>query len=75
MYLTLVVDDDLFVAATKVALERRTNVNQMVREYLEALVEEAGRKRVARARLKETMANGLVSRGERNWSREDLHER
>jgi predicted HicB family RNase H-like nuclease len=38
--LTLVVDEDLLLAARKVALDQRTSVNQLVREYLAALVEE-----------------------------------
>jgi len=73
--LTLVIDDDLLLAARKVALDQRTSVNQLVREYLTALVEEPGRRRFARARLKAAFETGLVNAGERNWSRDDLHDR
>lgn len=72
---TLVIDEDLLLSARKVALDQRTSVNQLVREYLTALVEDPGRRRLARARLKRTFAQGLVRVGERTWSRDDLHER
>jgi hypothetical protein len=73
--LTLVVEEDLLLAARKVALDQRTSVNQMVREYLAALVEEPGRRRLARARLRKAFETGLVDIGERSWSRDDLYAR
>jgi hypothetical protein len=72
---TLVVEEDLLLAARKVALEQRTSVNQLVREYLAALVEEPSRKRLARARLRKAFEAGLVEVGDRNWSRDDLYVR
>ena len=72
---TLVVDEDLLLAARKVALDQRTSVNQLVREYLAALVEEPSRRRLARARLRKAFETGLVDVGNRNWSRDDLHDR
>jgi hypothetical protein len=72
---TLVVEEDLLLAARKVALDQRTSVNQLVREYLAALVKEPSRRRLARARLKKTLETGLVEVGERKWSRDELYER
>jgi hypothetical protein len=72
---TLVVDEDLLLAARKVALDQRTSVNQLVREYLAALVEEPGRRRLARARLRKIFDTGLVDIGDRTWSRDDLYDR
>ena len=72
---TLVVDEDLLLAARKVALDRRTSVNQLVRGYLTALVEDPGRRRLARARLKKTFETGLVDVGDRNWRRDHLYDR
>ena len=72
---TLVVEEDLLLAARKVALDRRTSVNQLVREYLVALVEEPSRRQLARARLRNTFETGLVEVGDRKWSRDDLYER
>jgi hypothetical protein len=72
---TLVVEEDLLLAARKVALDQRTSVNQLVRDYLAALVEEPSRRRLARARLKKAFETGLIDIGDRKWSRDDLYER
>ena len=58
--LTLAVDEALLLATRKVALDQRTSVNRLVRDYLAALVEEPGRKRLARARLRAAFATGLI---------------
>ena len=68
-------EEDLLLAARKVALDQRTSVNQLVREYLSALVEEPGRRRLARARLREAFETGLVEIGDRTWSRDELYDR
>jgi len=70
--LTLVIEEDLLLAARKVALDQRTSVNQLVREYLTALVEELGRRRLAKARLRTMFETGIVDVGDRKWSRDDL---
>jgi hypothetical protein len=57
---TLVIDDDLLLAAKKITLDRRTSVNQLVQEFLAALVEEPNRRRPARARLGKVFQAGLV---------------
>ena len=72
---TLVVEEDLLLAARKVALDQRTSVNQLVREYLTALVEEPSRRRLAKARLRAVFETGIVEVGDPNWSRDDLYER
>jgi hypothetical protein len=73
--LTLVVEEDLLVAARKVARDRRTSLNQLVREYLAALVEEHSRKGLVRARLRAAFEIGLVDVSDRNWLRDDLYDR
>src|ERR1035438_191605 len=72
---TLVVGEDLLLAARKVALDQRTSVNQLVREYLARLVEEPSRRRLARARLRKAFETGLVRTGDRKWSRDELYDR
>jgi hypothetical protein len=72
---TLVIEEDLLLAARKVALDRRTSVNQLVREYLTALVDEPSRKRLARARLRKKFETGLVDVGDWKWNREDIYDR
>ena len=72
---TLVVEEDVLLAARKIALDQRTSVNQLVREYLTALVEEPSRRRLARARLRQAFETGLVEVGDRKWSRDELYQR
>jgi hypothetical protein len=72
---TLVIEEDLLLEARKIALERGTSVNQLVREYLAALVEEPSQKRLARARLEKVFERGIVEVGKLNWSRDDLYDR
>ena len=72
---TLVIEENLLLEATKIALKQRTSVNQLVREYLTALVEEPGLRRLARARLKKALETGLVEVGDRTSSRDDLYDR
>jgi len=73
--LTLTVDEDLLLAARKIALDRGTSVNQLVREHLAAIVEETSVRRLARSRLKKAFKTGIVEVGERTWTRDDLYER
>lgn len=73
--LTLTLDEQLLLEARKIALDRRTSVNQMVRDYLYGLVAEADRRKIARARLSELFDRGLVEVGERTWTRDELYER
>jgi len=72
---TLVVEEELLLAARKIALDRKTSVNQLVREFLTSLVEEDTRKSLARARLKRALETGLVEIGDKNWTRDDLYVR
>ena len=72
---TLVVEEDLLLAARKIALNQRTSVNQLVRKYLAELVDEPNRRRLARARLKQAFETGRIEVGDRTWTREDLYER
>jgi hypothetical protein len=73
--LTLVLDEELLLAARKLALERRTSVNQLVRDYLTGLVASESRKQAARESLKKMMEKGLYEVGEITWTREDLYDR
>ena len=51
--LTLALDEDLLRAARKVALDRNTSVNQLVRDLLAQMVSETDRHKDARERLQE----------------------
>ncbi|MBW2264218.1 MAG: CopG family transcriptional regulator [Deltaproteobacteria bacterium] len=73
--LTLSVDEAVLLEARKIALDRNTSVNRLIREYLADLVRQDGRRRAALSRLSASMRDGLYTVGKVDWSREDLHER
>lgn len=72
---TLTLDGDLLRLARKLALDRNTSVNQLVREFLEHLVQEQGRRQAAQADIEDMFRTTRVEVGRRNWTRHDLHER
>jgi hypothetical protein len=71
--LTLTLDERLLRAARKVAIERGTSVNQLVREFLASLVRETDRQQVALAGLDEIFRTTRIQVGRRTWRREGLH--
>jgi len=73
--LTLTLDEDLLRAARKVAIDRNTSVNRMVRDYLERVVRETDQRQTALATLDEIFRTQRVEVGRRTWKRQDLHER
>jgi len=73
--LTLTLDEDLLRAARKVALDRDTSVNQLVRDYLAQLVRETDRQQAALASLDEIFRTSRFEIGSKTWTRDDLHER
>ncbi len=73
--LTLSIEDETLHEARKYALEHRTTVNQLVREYLSGLTGLQERRRIARERLLAAMDKGLVDLGGRRLKREELYDR
>ena len=73
--LTLAIEDEVLETARRLAHERGTTLNQLVREHLADLVAREGRRRAAAERLKRAMREELVEVGPRTWTREDLYER
>ena len=73
--LTLTLDEELLRAARKTALDRNTSVNQLVRDYLTALVRERDRQEAAIANLDRLFREHPVRIGRRTWTRQELHER
>jgi hypothetical protein len=73
--LTLTVDEELIREARKVALDRNTSVNKLVRGYLEELVAESGAQHRAMIDLDELFREKPYTVGTKNWSRDELHER
>ena len=74
--LTLTIDDDVLRKARKIAIDRDTSVNELVRQYLSKLVQdEKVRKASSLAELEELFRASRVSLGGRTWTRDELHER
>jgi hypothetical protein len=73
--LTLVIDQDLLLAARKVALDRRTSVNAMVRDFLAGVTTQSKSRAKARARLEKFFEARPVRPGKITWTREDLYDR
>jgi hypothetical protein len=72
---TLSVDEDVLVRVRRYAVERRSSVNALVREYLKTLAEKEDRAQGARRRLRELSRSSRAKLGARSWARADLHER
>ena len=72
---TLTIDEDLLLAARKLALDRNTSVNAMVREYLATETSQAQRRAESRATLEKFFNDPVVRIGKIDWKREDLYDR
>ncbi len=78
--LTLTVDEDLLREARKVALDRHTSVNELVRQFLTGLVQsqedEVRRRRENVERLDELFRTSTLRIGGKiTWTRDELYER
>ena len=73
--LTITLDEQLLRDARKVAIDRNTSVNRLIRDFLVRLVREKDQQQAALADLDEIFRTMPVSIGERSWTRDDLHER
>jgi hypothetical protein len=73
--LTITLDEQLLRDARKIAIDRNTSVNRLIRDFLAGLVREQDRRQAALADVEEIFRTTRVSVGRRSWTREDLHER
>jgi Arc/MetJ family transcription regulator len=72
---TLALDEETLREARRIAAERSTTVNAMVREFLEPLTTRESQARKARQRIAELCCDSTAEVGERRSSRDELHER
>ena len=72
---TLALDDRVLRDARRIAAERSTSLNAMIREFLEDLTERESRASQARRRISELCRDSTAEVGPRSWSRDELHER
>jgi len=73
--LTIALDEALLREARKLAAERSTSVNAMIREFLEQETKRESETARARMRIGEMCRSARAEVGQLTWSRDDLHER
>jgi hypothetical protein len=61
--------------ARRIAAERSTTLNALIREFLERLTARESQSRSARARIVELSREAKAEVGQRRWTRDELHER
>lgn len=72
---TLAVDEAVLREARRIAAERSTSLNALIRDYLGELTERESRIPAARRRIVELCRDARAEVGERGWTRDELHER
>jgi hypothetical protein len=73
--LTIALDEATLRNARKIAAERSTTLNALIRDFLERLNLRESRARQARLRVAELCRESKAEVGERNWTRDELHGR
>lgn len=73
MNVTLSIDGRLVAEAIRVAANRGTTLNQLIRDYLVTLIQMEDMQMVV-SQLEELWASGDY-RSDAGWTRDDLHER
>ena len=72
---TLAIDESLLREARRIAADRSTTLNAMIREFLQELAERESQAAIARKKIVELCRASQASVGEKTWTRDDLHER
>ena len=72
---TLALDEATLRDARRIAAERSTSVNALVREFLDQLTARESRAHTARERIVKLSRGSRAARGNATWTRDDLHAR
>ncbi len=72
---TIALDEATLRDARRIAAERSTSLNGLIRDFLERLSLRESHARGARRRIAELCRESEAEVGERKWARDDLHER
>ncbi len=72
---TIALDEALLRDARRIAAERSTSVNALIRDFLERVTRRESHARTARRRIAELCRDSDAEVGDRSWSRDELHER
>ena len=72
---TIALDESLLREARRVAADRGTTLNAMLREFLVELTERESEAVKARRRIIELCRRSRAEVGPKTWTRDELHER
>jgi len=72
---TIALDEWLIRDARRIAADRSTTLNAMIREFLQELAERESQTAQARRRIVEMCRSSHAEIGPKTWMRDDLHER
>ena len=72
---TIALEESLLREARRIAADRSTTLNAMIRGFLEELARNESRAMKARERIVELCRETHAEVGPRTWSRDELHER
>mgnify|MGYP001826921415 CR=1 FL=1 len=72
---TLAIEEKTLREARRIAAERSTSLNAMIREFLQELTERESQADQARQRILELCEQSSAEVGPRSWNRDDLYER
>lgn len=73
--LTLRIDEKKLSAARRIAMDRSTSVNALVREYLDELIQQESRSEAVRRDLVALCGESTAEIGSAMWTRESLYDR
>ena len=73
--LTITIDDEVLRRARVRAVEQETSVNSLLRDYLEAFAAAGTAWAQAADAILRLSAQSHSGRGDRRWTRDELHER
>lgn len=72
---TLAMEEATLREARRIAAERSTSLNAMIREFLEELTRRESHAAQARRRIAELCRESRAEVGPQGWTRDELHER
>jgi metal-responsive CopG/Arc/MetJ family transcriptional regulator len=72
---TLSLDEAVLRDARRIAAERSTSVNALIREFLDQLTARESRAHAARQRILKLSRSSKAARGASTWTRDQLHAR
>lgn len=74
--ITISINDELLKKAKKIAIDRETSFNGLIRNFIEELVSKEEKRRQLRIEeLDMIFSTSTAEVGEKYWNRDDLHER